>query len=151
VKLVVLRTERDAQGRPLVGADGKQVERRLEFTVALGDASNLDRFDAMEARAMGVPNNVAMNRANLPLQQRAWQAASILYLRFLRSRSARSVPHWRSPPQGASARSVLAALSNSQLPCAPSPACTDDTIIAPAASPCTFPSASFATQMVKAS
>ena len=77
VKLVVLRTERDAQGRPLVGADGKQVERRLEFNVALGDASNLDRFDAMEARAMGVPNNVAMNRANLPLQQRAWQAASI--------------------------------------------------------------------------
>jgi hypothetical protein len=60
-----------------VGADGKQVERRLEFNVALGDASNLDRFDAMEARAMGVPNNVAMNRANLPLQQRAWQAASI--------------------------------------------------------------------------
>jgi hypothetical protein len=60
-----------------VGADGKQVERRLEFNVALGDASNLDRFDAMEARAMGVPNNVAMNRANLPLQQRAWEAASI--------------------------------------------------------------------------
>lgn len=77
VKLVVLRTERDAQGRPLVGADGKQVERRLDFNVALGDASNLDRFDAMEARAMGVPNNMAMNRANLPLQQRAWQAASI--------------------------------------------------------------------------
>jgi PDZ domain len=77
VKLVVLRTERDAQARPLVGADGKPVERRLEFNVALGDASNLDRFDAMEARAMGLPNNMAMNRANLPLQQRAWQAASI--------------------------------------------------------------------------
>lgn len=77
VKLVVLRTERDAQGRPLAGADGRQVERRLEFNVALGDASNLDRFDAMEARAMGLPNNMAMNRANLPLQQRAWQAASI--------------------------------------------------------------------------
>jgi len=61
---------------------------------------------------------------------------AILYLRFLRSRSARSVPHCRSRPQGASARSVLAASSNSQL------SCTDGTIIAPAASPGTFPSAS---------
>jgi hypothetical protein len=96
VKLVVLRTERDAQGRPLVGADGKQVERRLEFNVALGDASNLDRFDAMEARAMGVPNNVAMNRANLPLQQRAWQAASIAQ-RFAVKPSPAVVPEVLAP------------------------------------------------------
>ena len=82
--------------RPLVGADGKQVERRLEFNVALGDASNLDRFDAMEARAMGVPNNVAMNRANLPLQQRAWQAASIAQ-RFAVKPSPAVVPEVLAP------------------------------------------------------
>jgi len=85
VKLSVLRTERDAQGRPLLGPDGKQVERRLDFTVALGDAENLDRFDAQEARAMG---NANMNRNNLPLQQRAWQISAIMQRFSLRPAAA---------------------------------------------------------------
>lgn len=83
VRLVVLRTERDPKGQPLKGADGKTVERRLEITVALGDAANLDRVDPMEARAMGLPPNMPMNMNNLPLQQRAWQAA-VITRRFTR-------------------------------------------------------------------
>ncbi len=75
VRLTVLRTERDPQGRPMQGADGKPVERRMEFMVALGNAAELDRLDVVEQRAAG-GQNFNLNR-NLSVQQREMWAAAI--------------------------------------------------------------------------
>ena len=78
VTLLVLRAERDGKGRPLAGADGKPVERRMEFRLPLGNANDLDRFDPAGARLPAGIGNI-----NTPLEQRREQAAW-LQRRFVR-------------------------------------------------------------------
>ncbi len=78
VTLVVLRAERDAQGRPLAGPAGQPVERRMEFRLPLGNANDLDRFEPPGQRLPGGLGNV-----NSPLEQRREQAA-LLQRRFAR-------------------------------------------------------------------
>lgn len=73
VSLTVLRTERDAKGNELRGADGKPVRRRMNFKVPLGNANDLDRADP------GMPG-MATNMVNQ--QRRAM--AEVLRVRFER-------------------------------------------------------------------
>ena len=79
ITVTVLRTERDAKGKPLAGPDGKPVERRLEFRIPLGNANDLDTADPGLPRGMGV----GMNMVN---EQRRMQAE------FVRARFDRPLP-----------------------------------------------------------
>lgn len=79
IAITVLRTERDAQGRPLAGPDGKPVERRMEFRLPLGNANDLDKSDPGLPRGMGA----GMNMVN---EQRRMQAE------FVRVRFERPLP-----------------------------------------------------------
>lgn len=79
VALLVLRPERDPQGRPILGPDGKPVERRMEFRVPLGNANDLDRLEPGVPRGMGA----GMNLVNEERRLRA---------EFIRQRFARPLP-----------------------------------------------------------
>ena len=72
VRVVVVRSERDAQGRPVLGPDGKPVERRREFRMALGNAVELERADAAMP---GLPPG--LRGQNLSLDRRMTQARAI--------------------------------------------------------------------------
>lgn len=87
VALTVLRTERDAQGRPVVGPDGKQVARRMDFRLPLGNANDLDRFEPAGGRAAPGLGNM-----NMALEQRREQAA------VLQRRFERPLPEWIAVP-----------------------------------------------------
>jgi hypothetical protein len=64
VRLQVLRTERDAAGKPLPGPDGRVIERQIEIRVPLGNANDLERADrGQRAGFPQVPNQVVMRRA----------------------------------------------------------------------------------------
>jgi hypothetical protein len=64
VRLQVLRTERDAAGKPLPGPDGRVIERQIEIRVPLGNANELERADrGQRAGFPQVPNQVVMRRA----------------------------------------------------------------------------------------
>lgn len=65
IQLVVVRAERDAQGRPLAGPDGKPVERRLEFKIPLGNANDLDKVDPGMPRGMGGGMNMINDQRRL--------------------------------------------------------------------------------------
>jgi len=54
VLLEVVRNQRDAANRVLIGPNGQPVERVLEFRVALGDAELLDKAEPV---APGMPRN----------------------------------------------------------------------------------------------
>lgn len=82
VRIVVVRVERDAQGRPVPGPDGKPIERRREFRMNLGNAIELDRADA--AAAAGWPPG--LRGGNMSLDRRRAQALRI------ESRFARPLP-----------------------------------------------------------
>jgi hypothetical protein len=73
VNVVVTRVERDAQGRPMLGPDGKPLERRREFRMPLGNAAELDRADA-GAQANWPPG---MRGGNLSLERRRAQVMMI--------------------------------------------------------------------------
>ena len=89
VRIVIVRVERDAQGRPVPGPDGKPVERRREFRMNLGNAAELDRADP--GAAAGWPPG--FRGANLSLDRRRAQALRI------ESRFARPLPAaTRVPP-----------------------------------------------------
>lgn len=79
IAITVLRTERDAKGKPLAGPDGKPVERRLEFRVPLGNANDLDAGDPGLPRGLGA----GMNMVN---EQRRMQAE------FVRAHFERPLP-----------------------------------------------------------
>lgn len=79
ITVTVLRAERDAQGRPLAGPDGKPVERRMEFKLPLGNANDLDKPDPGMPRGVGA----GMNMVN---EQRRLQAE------FVRVRFERPLP-----------------------------------------------------------
>lgn len=72
VRVVVVRAERDAQGRPVLGPEGKPVERRREFRMALGNAVELERADAA---IPGLPPG--FRGQNLSLDRRMTQARAI--------------------------------------------------------------------------
>lgn len=82
VLVVVLRDERDAQGRPVPGPDGQPMRRRREFRMALGNAADLDKADPMPQGAWPP----GMRNANLPLDRRRAQALMI------EARFARALP-----------------------------------------------------------
>ena len=87
VAVTVLRTERDAQARPVVGPDGKPVTRRIDFRLPLGNANDLDRFDPAGGRAAPGLGNM-----NMALEQRREQAA------LLQRRFERALPEWVAVP-----------------------------------------------------
>lgn len=58
VALTVLRTEQDPQGRPMRGADGQPVQRRIELRVPLGNANDLDRAEPGMQGGFGVAQNL---------------------------------------------------------------------------------------------
>lgn len=63
VRLQVLRTERDAAGKPMQGPDGRVIEREIEIRVPLGNANDLERADrGQRAGFVQVPNQVVMRR-----------------------------------------------------------------------------------------
>jgi hypothetical protein len=79
VNVVVLRVERDAQGRAVAGPDGRPLERRREFRMPLGNAAELDRADA-GAQANWPPG---MRGGNLSLERRRAQVM-LIEARFAR-------------------------------------------------------------------
>ncbi len=68
VKITLRRPERDAQGRPLIGPDGKMIERPVDLAMPLGNADDLDKADPGDPRAA----------QNMQLQQRVLEAQFIL-------------------------------------------------------------------------
>jgi hypothetical protein len=68
VKIKLRRPERDPQGRPLIGPDGKMIERPVDLAMPLGNAEDLDKADPGDPRAA----------QNMQLQQRVLEAQVIL-------------------------------------------------------------------------
>jgi hypothetical protein len=68
IKIQLRRTERDAQGRPLIGANGEIVERPVDLVMPLGNADDLDKSDLGDPRAA----------QNMQLQQRMLEARRVL-------------------------------------------------------------------------
>ncbi len=73
VNVVVMRVERDAQGRAMQGPDARPLERRREFRMPLGNAAELDRADA-GAQVNWPPG---MRGGNLSLERRRAQVMMI--------------------------------------------------------------------------
>ena len=68
MKIKLRRPERDPQGRPLIGPDGKMIERPVDLAMPLGNAEDLDKADPGDPRAA----------QNMQLQQRVLEAQVIL-------------------------------------------------------------------------
>lgn len=68
VKIKLRRPERDAQGRPLIGPDGKMIERPIDISMPLGNAEDLDKADPGDPRAA----------QNMQLQLRVLEAQLIM-------------------------------------------------------------------------
>ena len=62
VLLEVVRNQRDAANRVLVGPEGQPLERVMEFRVALGDADLLDKADPVAPGMLRNPNPVMQQR-----------------------------------------------------------------------------------------
>ena len=68
IKIKLRRPEKDAQGRPLIGPDGKMIERPVDVVMPLGNANDLDKAEPGELRVA----------QNMQLRQRANEGKMIL-------------------------------------------------------------------------
>ena len=68
IKIKLRRPEKDAQGRPLIGPDGKMIERPVDLVMPLGNANDLDKAEPGELRVA----------QNMQLRQRANEGKMIL-------------------------------------------------------------------------
>jgi hypothetical protein len=68
IKIKLRRPEKDPQGRPLIGPDGKMIERPVDLVMPLGNANDLDKAEPGELRVA----------QNMQLRQRANEGKMIL-------------------------------------------------------------------------
>lgn len=68
IKIKLRRPEKDAQGRPLIGPDGKMIERPVDLVMPLGNADDLDKAEPGELRVA----------QNMQLRQRTNEGKMIL-------------------------------------------------------------------------
>lgn len=63
VKMKVRRAKRDPQGKPVVGADGREENEDIAVVVRLGSTDDLERGDPQQPQGMGVMNALTLERA----------------------------------------------------------------------------------------